>query len=135
MWKSSLGLDVVLDNQEWKVFLSTTQQLDYEIARAGWIGDYNDPNTFLDMWVTNGGNNQTGWSNTKYDDLIVLASKELDKNKRMNYFNQCEQILADEMPVLPIYFYVNQSLTDESLKGWYGNVLDKHPLKFVYLGE
>ena len=135
MWKSNLGLNVVLDNQEWKVFLSTIQQLDYEIARAGWIGDYNDPNTFLDMWVTDGGNNQTGWSNKRYDNLILTASKELDRNKRMNYFKECEEILGSEMPVIPIYFYVNQSLTDKSLKGWHGNVLDKHPLKFVYLGE
>ncbi|HEX6271487.1 MAG TPA: peptide ABC transporter substrate-binding protein [Polyangiaceae bacterium] len=71
--KRNLGIDARAYNQEWGAYLAAQQTLDYEIARAGWIGDYEDPNTFLDMWVTNGGQNRTGWSSARYDELIRLA--------------------------------------------------------------
>ncbi|MBR89953.1 MAG: peptide ABC transporter substrate-binding protein [Verrucomicrobiales bacterium] len=135
MWKQELGIDVVLDNQEWKVFLKAVEKQDFDITRAGWTGDYNDPNTFMDMWVTDGGHNNTGWSNARYDELISLAAKEGDKEKRKEYFREAEGILAKEMPMLPIYFYVRASLRDKSVKGWYPNVLDHHPYKYVYLEE
>ena len=133
MWKTALGINVVLDNQEWKVFLKAVETQDYMVTRAGWIGDYNDPNTFMDMWVTDGGHNNTGWSNARYDKLIELAAKEGDKNKRKEYFHEAEKILATEMPMLPIYFYVSSSLRSRDVKGWYPNVLDHHPYKHVYL--
>ena len=69
MWKENLGINIVLTNTDWKVYLSRQNTGDYEIARAGWIGDYQDPKTFLDMMVTGRGNNQTGWSNQNYDNL------------------------------------------------------------------
>ena len=133
MWKKNLGIDVVLDNQEWKVFLKAVETQDYTITRAGWTGDYNDPNTFMDMWVTDGGHNNTGWSNAQYDELIEKAAKESDKAKRFEYFQAAEKILAEEMPMLPIYFYVRASLRAEEVKGWWPNVLDHHPFKHVYL--
>jgi oligopeptide transport system substrate-binding protein len=135
MWRSELGIKVALDNQEWKVFLKTTEMMDYEIARAGWIGDYNDPNTFLDMWVTDGGHNNTGWSSQRYDDLIRLAAAEADPKKRYEYFHECEKILGDEMPMLPIYIYVRSSLRHPSVRGWYPTVLDHHPYQYVRLQE
>jgi oligopeptide transport system substrate-binding protein len=107
MWKKHLGINVTLINQEWKVYLSSTQQKNYDIARKGWIGDYNDPNSFLDMWVTGGGNNNTGWSNTAYDSLITAASQTADQIKRIELFKNAEHILMNELPVIPIYFYTN----------------------------
>ena len=136
MWKSELGIkNVVLDNQEWKVFLKTTELMNYEIARAGWIGDYNDPNTFLDMWVTDGGHNNTGWSSERYDELIKLAAAESDPKKRFEYFHECEKILGEEMPMIPIYIYVSSSLRHPSVRGWHPTVLDHHPYKYVRLQE
>ena len=135
MWRKELGINVVLDNQEWKVFLKTVETQDYVIARAGWVGDYNDPNTFMDMWVTDGGHNNTGWSSKRYDELIELSAAEGDKAKRLGYFQEAEKILAAEMPMLPIYFYVRSSLRQSSVKGWWPNVLDHHPYKHVYLEE
>lgn len=135
MWRRELGIDVVLDNQEWKVFLKTVEQQDFEISRAGWIGDYNDPNTFLNMWITDGGHNNTGWSSERYDGLIKLAAAEPDKAKRFEYFHECEKILAEEMPMIPIYIYVRSSLRHPSVRGWYPTVLDHHPYKHVYLQE
>jgi len=103
------------------------------VARAGWIGDYNDPNTFLDMWLTGGGNNQTGWSNARYDQLIQEAGQASDPTARFEKFQEAEAILLDEMPVIPIYFYVSLSLVKTNVRGWHPNILDHHPYKYIHL--
>ena len=133
MWKKELGIDIELENQDWKVYLSRTNELDYDISRAGWIGDYPDPNTFLDMMLTDGGNNRTGWSNQEYDQLIQKAASIQDKNERYQLFSQAETILDQESPLLPIYTYTRVALKSPQVKGWYSNVLDHHPYKYVYL--
>jgi len=133
MWKKNLGIDVALENQEWKVYLDKQAKLQYQICRAGWIGDYPDPNTFLDMFVTGGGNNQTGYSNPKYDELVKKAAMEKDPKKRMAIFRQVEEIIMTDLPVMPIYFYVNILMWKPYVKGVYMNTLDLHPLKEAYL--
>jgi oligopeptide transport system substrate-binding protein len=134
MLKQNLGVDVRLFNQEWKVYLDSQRTLSYQLSRAGWIGDYNDPNTFLDMWVTNGGNNNTGWSNKEYDKLIADAAKELNAKKRLAIFQKAEDILLTELPVIPIYIYKRNYLKSPLVQGWYPNIEDIHPLKHVSLG-
>lgn len=124
MWKKSLGIELGLFNQEWKVFLNTKRKLDYAVARAGWNGDYPDPNTFLDMWLSDGGNNHTGWKNREYDELIHKASLTLSREERNTYFQRCEDLLADEVPILPIYTYTRVNLKRPEVKGWTPNVLD-----------
>jgi oligopeptide transport system substrate-binding protein len=133
MWKSKLGIEVRLVNQEWKVYLDAQRTLDYQICRASWIGDYVDPNTFLDMWLTGGGNNETGWSNPEYDRLIAEASRTADQQKRLEVFQKAEAILMDELPILPIYFYTVTRAIRPEVKGWFPTILDRHPYKFVYL--
>ena len=133
MWKDTLNINIKLSNQDWKVYLSRIQSLDYQIARAAWIGDYPDPNTFLDMFVSDGGNNQTGWSNSKYDNLIASAAKEINPLKRYEIFQKAETILMEESPIMPIYTYTRILLKHPSVKGWYPNILDLHPYKYVYL--
>jgi len=133
MWKQNLNVDIELVNMEWKVYLEQTQQGDFDIARAGWIGDYADPNTFLDMWVTKGGNNRTGWSNADYDRHIQAASSGLPQSERFDHFQSAEQILMDEAPIMPLYFYVSKSLIHPAVKGWYPNILDHHPYKAISL--
>ena len=76
--RRNLGLEVASYNQEWQSYQSSTQVLDYDLARAGWVGDYEDPNTFLQLWITNGGNNQTGWGSSAYDRLIS-ATENIDR--------------------------------------------------------
>lgn len=71
--RRNLGIEVAAYNQEWQSYLQATRQLDYDVARAGWVGDYEDPNTFLDLFVTGGGNNQTGWGNPAYDQFVKAA--------------------------------------------------------------
>ena len=82
MWKENLGIKILLTNTDWKVYLSKQNEGDYEIARAGWIGDYQDPKSFLDMMVSGRGNNQTGWSNESYDNLLEKAAASPSKEQR-----------------------------------------------------
>jgi oligopeptide transport system substrate-binding protein len=133
MWRKNLGINIRLRNEEWKVFLDTTLKLNYDVARAAWGGDYVDPNTFLDLMVTGGGNNQTGWSNKEYDRLIEEAARTGDMQKRFELFQQAEAILVDEVPIVPIYFYTRPTLIHHSVRNFFPTVLDNHPWKYVDL--
>tara|TARA_Y100000590_G_scaffold211264_1_gene239390 strand:- start:3239 stop:4843 length:1605 start_codon:yes stop_codon:yes gene_type:complete len=133
MWKQNLNIDAQLINTDWKVYLSRQTIGDYSIARAGWIGDYLDPKTFLDMMVTGRGNNQTGWSNDKYDKLLQKAAKSKTKEERFNNFYEAEKILMDELPIIPIYTYTRIYMLKKDVKGWSPNLLDSHPYQFLYL--
>ncbi len=133
MWRRNLNINVTLRNEEFKVYLTTTEKLDYQIARAGWTGDYVDPDTFLNMFITDGGQNETGWSNNEYDKLIQQAAHTSDMNERFEVFQKAEAILTDEVPIMPIYFYTQPILIQPMVKGWYPTVLDIHPYKEVYL--
>jgi len=131
MWRKTLGVTVNLDRQEWKVYLNSLSLLDYDIARSSWVGDYPDPNTFLDMFLTSGGNNRTGWSSKDYDHLIAEAARELDPAKRFDILRQAEDLLVKTaVPIAPIYYYVGIQLYDpKKLGGLRANVLDEHPLR------
>jgi oligopeptide transport system substrate-binding protein len=135
MWKTRLGVDASIVNQEWKVYLDTTQTLNYQISRAGWIGDYNDPHTFLDMWITRGGNNQTGWSNAEYDRLIRSALAQPDEASRMAVYQKLEAILAEEVPVIPIYFYTRIYAISPRVKNWISTPLDNRAWKWIDLQD
>jgi oligopeptide transport system substrate-binding protein len=135
MWKENLGISTELRGLEWGVYLDSTHKLDYDVARAGWIADYSDPNTFLDMFQTGNENNQTGWSNKRYDALIALAAAEPDAAKRMNHLHEAETILLDEQPIIPIYFRVSKNLVNPRVKGFFNNVQDEHPLKWIEVAE
>jgi oligopeptide transport system substrate-binding protein len=124
-WRDRLGIRVRIEQVEWKVFLDTIQHLDYQVARGGWYGDYVDPNTFLDMFVTGGGNNQTGWSNAAYDALIARAAKETDAQARMKIFAEAEAILVRETPIFPIYVYTTTMLVRPGLEGLEPNLMNR----------
>jgi oligopeptide transport system substrate-binding protein len=133
MWKTGLGIDVTLVNQEAKVQADTMREMNYQIARYAWVGDYLDPSTFLELLTSTSGNNQTGWKNADYDRLVDEAARTPDNAKRYELFQQAEQILIDDAPIAPIYFYKRDNLRLPVVKGWYGNLLDLHPFKGVYL--
>jgi oligopeptide transport system substrate-binding protein len=134
MFRRELGVNVQLARQEWTVLLNSQTTLDYDFTRSTWVGDYNDPNTFLDMYVTDGGNNNTGWSNKRYDELIAAAAKENDRDKRFAIFREAEKMLVtDEAPVCPLYYFVNVQFYDpDRLGGIEANLLDEHPIKTMY---
>jgi len=124
---------VQLVNQDWKVYLAREMTGDFQISRGGWIGDYEDPNTFLDTLRPNRGNNKTGWENEEYDQLLKLANSTNERSLRYEYLMQAERLLISEMPIIPIYTYVRQYQLSSDVKGWYPNLLDTHHPKFIYL--
>ena len=134
MWKKHLNIDVVLLNQEWKVYLDTVSNHHYEIARAGWIGDYVDPNNFLDMFLCNGGNNRTRWCNPEYDQIILQqVPKAKTHQQRLELFQKAETILLDEMPVIPIYIYTSNNLVHSTVKNFGRNILNQANYREMYL--
>ncbi len=133
MWKTRLGVDITLQNQEWKVYLDSQNTGNYQIARAGWIGDYPDPSTFVSMWMTGAGNNQTGWSNAAYDRVLRASTSAPTEAERMADYQQLEQILADEVPVIPIYFYTRVYAINSKVKGWVPQLIDNRAWKWIDL--
>lgn len=133
MWEKTLGLTVELDNIEWKTYLEQVENLDYEIARAGWIGDYNDAMTFLELWTTGNGNNNTGWSNEKYDRLIEQASRESDRAKRERILQRAEELLLRKGPIIPLVEYSNNMLLSPRVKGFEPHNRNIHLLKDLRL--
>ena len=133
MWKKNLNINIVLHNEEWKVYLDSLRRTNYAIARASWIGDYVDPSTFLNLFTTDSGNNETGWSNAEYDRLVRLASNTGNRAARYDAYQKAEAILLDEMPIMPIYFYTQPRLILPGVRGWYPNVIDEYDFKSMYL--
>lgn len=133
MWKANLGIDVAIVNQEGKVWQATMTQLNYQIVRYAWVGDYLDPNSFLDVFTSESGLNQTGWANKEFDRLIGDAARTADVAKRIDLFQQAETILVNESPTIPVYFYTRVALVRPEVKGWDRNLLDIHPYKYVSL--
>ena len=125
MWKKVLNVSVQIENQEWKVFLSNRQNLEHQIARAGSFSSFLDPADFLDSYTTGHGMNHTGWSNAEYDALIKRASSETDNKKRFEYLYQAEEILIEELPILPLYYYVTSYLISPRVKGYEFNAADR----------
>lgn len=127
MWQEELGIQIRLYNQEWKAYLATRQTKDFEMLRAAWFGDYNDPHTFLSLAESDNGNNPSNWADPHYDNWLKLAAETLDPEKRLHYFQQAEAHLMQAMPFMPLYFYVTNRLVHPSLAGWHANILDYHP--------
>lgn len=134
MWKDELGIDVSITNQEWKVYLNTVSQGEFQVARRGWIGDYVDANNFLDLFLANGGNNNTGYANAEFDDIILnQAPKAASREERYQLFFQAETMMMQEMPIIPFYTYTSKRLIHPSVNGIYPNLMDSLNLKYVRL--
>jgi oligopeptide transport system substrate-binding protein len=134
MLSDALGIHIELQKQEWKVYLNSLSRLDYDFARSSWVGDYDDPNTFIDCFVSGGGNNRTGWSNPEYDRLVAEAALESDNSKRLQILYDAEQILLDkDTPICPLYFYMGIQIYDGGkFGGIEPNLLDEHPFREMY---
>jgi oligopeptide transport system substrate-binding protein len=122
MW-GKLGVEVTIASQEWATFLNTRKNGDYQIARNGWLGDYNDPISFLDMWVTGSGNNDAHWSNPEYDKLIAEVKASSDPVERFEKMHKAEDIIFAESMLAPIYYYVDLYLMSTKLQNAYSSPL------------
>ncbi|MDB6018686.1 MAG: oppA [Pedosphaera sp.] len=133
MWHDTLGIEMELHQVEWSVYLAAQSKLDYDMCRASWIGDYNDADTFLNMFTSNNGNNRTGWKSDRYDELIRQADMTTDPAQREKTFQEAEALLIREGPILPIFFYVGLNYyNDAKIKGIYNNILDMHPVNYIW---
>jgi oligopeptide transport system substrate-binding protein len=132
-WKTVLGIDVGLINQEWSTYLDTRSQAhDFDIARAGWIADYLDPSTFSDMWETGGTQNDGLYSNPKYDAALKLARTQTGATRMKTLMAAEDVLINQDAGILPIYWYVTQNMIDlNKWDGWYANPLNAHPWKFI----
>ena len=123
MWKQKLGVNVELANQEWKTFLETRGNGDFDIARAGWCGDYNEASTFLDLVESGSGYNDSAYNNPMVDDLLMQAKSADDRGP---IYTKIEQIIADEVPIIPIYHYAGNYMLDTDLGGWPVNNVEQN---------
>lgn len=133
MWKQHLNLPITVLNQDWGVYLKSQRELDYSVCRAGWVGDYLDPFTFLSIWRSGDGNNNTGWASPRYDELLAKSSLEGDPAKRMAILREAEELLLDEAPILPIYWYVHSYMMKPEVKGWRPSLLEHRCYKALEL--
>ena len=133
MWKEHLGVTVKIKQMEWTSYLSTMFDQNYDLAAGGWIGDYLDPLTFLDMWIEGGGNNRTGWSNSEFEKILHRAGQTGDATERYQLLKEAEELFLSERPILPIYWYTRNVLISDNVEGWDSLILDNHPYKFVRL--
>lgn len=123
MWKTKLGITCTLSSQEWGVFTDTRRKGNYDVARNGWLADYNDPISFIDMWETKSGNNDSKWSNAEFDSLVKTIKSTDDRAVRYDAMHKAEDILMAEMPQAPIYYYVDVFLKSTKLEGFYSSPL------------
>ncbi len=117
MWKENLGVEVEILAQEWNVFQQSRKDGVYSINRNGWLGDYLDPSTFMDVFTTGNGQNNAKYSNPKYDELISAARKETDATKRIQIFHDAEKILMEDSPIAPLFFYTQPVVVSKDLQG------------------
>ncbi len=117
MWKQNLNIDVTLGNQEWAVFQDTRRQHDFEIARVGWFGDYSDPMTYLGMFRTDAEMNVGQWEDSRYDELLD-ASTTAKGQERFDLLYEANEILMNDYPIVPIYYYIDEIMISDAVKGW-----------------
>ncbi len=119
MWNKNLGINIELATEEWKVYQVTRKEKNFMIGRNTWIGDYMDPNTFLELLSSSNGNNHSGYNNSKYDELINNCRVEPDKAKRISMFREAESIIMDDMPIIPIYYFTDPVAIKPYVKGFF----------------
>ncbi|WP_187142752.1 peptide ABC transporter substrate-binding protein [Thermanaerosceptrum fracticalcis] len=131
MFKKNLGIsNITLTNQEWAVFVNTRQKGDFQIARHGWLGDYNDPMTFIDLFTTGNGNNDAQWSNKEFDKLIQKARLAANEKERMEILHKAEKLFLDDVIMIPIFHYTENTMIKSYIKN-----LHKSPLGFTYFDK
>jgi oligopeptide transport system substrate-binding protein len=132
-WRKELGIEIRLLNMEGKSVLAARRAGDFQILRSSWIGDYSDPSTFLNVWTSSSGNNYSGWNNPAYDQLLFQAARTENTEARHALFQQAEALLVADAPFIPLYTYTHVFLKNPAVQGWYSNLLDHHPYKYVFL--
>jgi len=135
MWRTNLGIDITLHNQEWKVCIDSQTSHNFQITRWSWGADYVDPNAFLEIWTTDSGNNNGLWSNAEYDRLFQSSLAAKNEAERYQIYQKLDAILVDECPAIPIYYYTRPHAMNPKVKGFYPTLLDNHPYKYIWIED
>jgi oligopeptide transport system substrate-binding protein len=136
MWKQTLGVDATLKNEEWKVYLDTREQKQYDITRAAWIGDYLDPSNFMEQHTQFAGTqNDLGYNNPTFDGDLRKAQVTPDPGERMAVLEAAEKTFLADVPMIPIYHYTNQHLVSTKVAGYYDNLLGWNLTRYMSLSE
>lgn len=117
MFRKNLGVEIKLEHQEWKTYIDTYKQMNFQIARMGWTGSYLDPLAVLELYTSKSSSNFTKWENAKYDQLIEQARVEQDQEKRNKLLHEAEDVLMAELPIIPVYFYTQNYLNSKKIEG------------------
>ncbi len=133
MWKRELNINAELYNLSWPAYLAARRAKDFEVARASWIGDFAEPETFLEMFTSDSGLNHSAWKNKNFDELLKRAENAKSKKERLHLLSQAEELMLEHAPVMPIYFYSKVYQISPDVKNWHPNLLDYHNYKGVYL--
>jgi oligopeptide transport system substrate-binding protein len=134
MWKQTLGVIVTLVNEEFRVFLQNREQkVITQVFRAGWISDYNDPYSFLELFRSGHGRNDYGYSNTTFDALLDEVGTERVRARRERLMFEAERVLMSDHVIIPVFTYVTKRLVNPRLKGWQNNVMDHHSSRYMFL--
>lgn len=131
MWRRELGINVRLESHEWKMFVSQRRAGNFDVARGGWIGDYGDPMAFLELFMASHPNNLARWSNADYDTILRASSAIENHDRRRELLSQAEDLLLQEMPIVPLYFETNLHLVSPAVEGWVDNPLDYHLYQYL----
>lgn len=132
MWRGTLGIDVSLTNKEWKVYLDARQKLNFSVARAGWVGSLYS-RSFLRNFQSHSPNNQTGWANPRYDELFREAEITIDPARHLELVRAAEDILMEELPLTPLYWYTNVYFIHPRVENWHPKLIDQRPFKHIRL--
>ena len=134
MWDEKLGVKAKQVNAEWKVYLNAGAEKKFQVRRAGWIGDYNDAWSFLELLKGDvGKQNPSGYANARYDELMRKSTTLTDLGERAKVMAEAETIMLDEMPLIPIYHSVSKGMVKPYVQGWQTNVSDVHPTRWMSL--
>ena len=133
MWNKELGVETELLNYEWKIFLQATKNLEHTVARISWVADYADPFSFLELGLSTNGNNHTGYASKSYDKCVEEGRNTMMPQARFDNFLQCEKILMQDMPVIPIYIFALNELRQRSIRGAQPNPLGLYTWKDISL--
>lgn len=134
MWRP-LGVEVEMVNSEATVHYQTIAEGDFDVARAGWIADYNDAENFLTLLKSGVGNNYGGYANPEFDKLLDQAATTLDPEEREALLEQAEQLALDDYALIPLLYYVSRNLVNPALDGWEDNVSDDHPSRWISIEQ
>jgi oligopeptide transport system substrate-binding protein len=133
MWREVLGFDAILEKREWKYFLDSRELRDeWDVMRFAWVGDYNAPNTFLDIFRSGDEQNLAAYSSTDFDGLMSDAAQQNDPRAAAELQRSAEDVVLNDYPIVPLYFYASKHLVDTSIGGFTDNIVDRHASRFLF---